>query len=185
MEGNAISFKEVFEKGKYKNFTVVTDEVVTPKEIFKSDKITKRKQFSFRIRPMKYWHRNMAKEARDTYVSTGSISLALHKAGRTFADLFPDKKEGDEIDFAKDVNISVWYDISPYMLNCTASESYHKTVFEMVREYTDTIVLSGGVEEDFSESFEVVSQEPRYMQFLFNEMLRISTATEDEKDAAK
>lgn len=183
MEGNTVQFLEIFEGGKYKNYTTVESEVVTPEEIFKLVKTPKSHQFSFRIHPMKYWHKQMAAEARSSYLSATDWSVALMAIGKTEEDLFPTLKKGDKIDFSK-ADMNVWYEIVPHMMNSTASEKYFKVVYEMVSEYTTEVIHKKG-EDDFLSCLPVIAENPRIMQFLFDSILDMSEVKPEEATAAK
>lgn len=185
MDGKTIKFVDLFKKGKYKNCVKSKPEIVTPKEIFKTEKVLKSKQFSFKINPMPYWDKNVAIDARDKYLASKSWNIALNKIGKTESDLFPGKKEGEVIDFEKDVNINLWYDILPFMGNSSSSREYHKTVYELATTYTDSVVLPDGEEEAFLDVVEYIEQDKRYMSFIFNNLIRISEPSEEDKKATK
>lgn len=192
MEGKTIkkigtekkSFLDVFDGGKYKNFTTIEETEITPKEIFKDKKVPKKSQFYFRVSPMKWWDKQASVDARAKYMQSNSFLLAVEASGVAMQDLFPDAKDGDTIDM-KNVDIEAMLRVVPHMGNGKTSAEYYEIVYSMVKKYTDVVILSAGNEQPFSEVIDVIAQDVQYMSFIFNSLIDISTPTAEEENAVK
>ena len=188
MEGKTmtkvVSFLDVFEGGRYKDFSSPKQKIIKLSEVFKQFKVPVAKQFSIKVSPMPYWDLNTATEAEHAYEMATDTHIILDSIGKTLDDLWPKKDTNGKTNY-KEFNASLMLEVLSIKGKTEASKKYHRAVYDVVQEYADAVVLKGGAEEPFSDVIEAFSQNSAYMEALFREIIKASRMTENEAGPVK